>query len=317
MSEINKHTLLPSIRSKIWLAAVAIVALIFFGVIFSGYLLVTIDGQNAFWAIVPVMLIPPVVVFLGWWLSREITESIAKVAIAAQILERGGFNSPLPNTGARETEEILEKLQRYSQGLQRMSAAMEQVARGELHVSMRPSSTTDRFGLAFQKLLEETSAAIKVKTDLDDLQNSLKSINNEIAGAKYGDLTVGVETTAEGMDPVSGVINHLMRDLRETVSLMRSGSERSQSTAQEIQKTLEAVLECNEQMAGEISDASVTLKQIPKSAGALPKSSAIRPRIFPNLSRRPQRPSSSFRPTWLRWSLSAARSTTPRAVFRE
>jgi len=269
MPEINKNTLLPTIKSKIWLAVVAIVVLIFFGVIFSGYLLLSLEGQNSFWAITPVMLIPPAVVFLGWWLSKEVTESIAKVAIAAQILERGGFNSPLPNTGARETEEILDKLQRYSQGLQRMSAAMEQVARGELDVSMRPSSTTDRFGVAFQKLLEETSAAIKVKTDLTALQDSLKSINNEIAAAKYGDLTVGVEISAEGTEAVSGVINQLIKDLRETVSQLRAGTARSTGTAQDIQKTLEAVLERNEQMAGEISDASVTLKQIPKSAGRL------------------------------------------------
>jgi twitching motility protein PilJ len=266
MPEINKNTLLPTIRSKIWLAVVAIVALIFFGVIFSGYLLLSLEAHNSFWAIVPIMLLPPAVVFLGWWLSKEITESIAKVAIAAQILERGGFNSPLPNTGARETEEILDKLQRYSQGLQRMSAAMEQVARGELDVSMRPSSTTDRFGVAFQKLLEETSAAIKIKTDLTELQNSLRSINNEIAAAKYGDLTVGVDTSLEATDAVSGVINQLIKSLRETVSQIRAGASKSNSTAQDIQKTLEAVLECSGQMAAGISDASVTLKQIPKSA---------------------------------------------------
>jgi twitching motility protein PilJ len=225
-----------------------------------------LDTQSAFWAIVPPVFVPLVVVVIGWWLSREITESIAKVAIAAQILERGGFNSPLPNTGAKETEEILEKLRRYSQGLQRMSAAMEQVARGEINVSMRPGSTTDRFGVAFQKLLEETSAAIKIRTDLAGLQDSLKNITAEIAGAKYGDLTVEAVTSGDGTGAVSNVVNHLIRDLRDAVSQIRASAAGSQKDALEIQKTLQAVLEANEQMSGGRNDASVTLKQLPKSA---------------------------------------------------
>jgi twitching motility protein PilJ len=266
MREINKTTLLPSIKSRIWAAVIAIVGLIFLAVIFSGYLLITLEANQSLWAIVPITMITPAVVVLGWWLSKEINDSIAKVAIAAQILERGNFNSPLPNTGAKETEEILEKLQRYNQGMQRMSAAMEQVARGEINVSMRPGSTTDRFGLAFQKLLEETSAAIKIKTDLESVQHALRSVNNEIAGAKYGDLTVEVKTSGEGLDPISAVLSHLVKDLRELVSQVRTGTGRSQKTTQSIQKTLDNVFETTGRVAEEIGDASITLKQIPKSA---------------------------------------------------
>lgn len=266
MPEINKNKFLPSISSKIWVAVIAIVVLIMSGVLFSGYLLFVLDSQSALWAIVPMMFAPVAVIVIGWWLGREITASISKVAIGAQILERGGFNSPLPNTGAKETQEILEKLQRYSEGLQRMSAAMEQVARGEFNVSMRPSSTTDRFGVAFQKLLEETASAIKVKTDLFELQDALKSLSAEIAGAKYGDLTAEALTSGEGTGAVSNVVNHLIKDLREVVSQMRSSGQRSQVSALEIQKTLQAVLDTNEQMAEGRNDASVTLKQLPKSA---------------------------------------------------
>ncbi|HEV7643101.1 MAG TPA: methyl-accepting chemotaxis protein [Pyrinomonadaceae bacterium] len=269
MPEFDKNKLLPSLKSRIWAASIAIVVLVFLGAIFSGYLLLALQAQDSFWAIVPVTLIAPAVVIIGWWLSNEVTESIAKVAIAAQILERGSFNSPLPSTGARETEEILEKLQRYNQGMQRMSAAMEQVARGEINVLMRPGSTTDRFGLAFQKLLEETSAAIKIKTDLDGLQNSLRGINNEIAGAKYGDLTVEAHSTTEGTESVSSVINQLVKNLRDTVARIRKGTGKSENTALNIQKTLDSVFETNTRLSEELSDASVTLKQMPKSAQRL------------------------------------------------
>src|SRR5262245_4241993 len=190
MLESNKNRLLPSLKVKIWFTIVGIVLLIFGGAAFSGYLLFTLESQNSFWALVPIMFVPMPVIALGWWLSNEITESVAKVAIAAQMLERSGFTTQLPETGAKETEEIMEKLQRFNQGLQRMAAAMEQVARGDINISMRPSATSDRFGVAFQKLLEETSAAIKVQTDLTDLQTTLKNMSGEIAGAKYGDLTV-------------------------------------------------------------------------------------------------------------------------------
>jgi methyl-accepting chemotaxis protein len=266
MPEINKNTFLPSIRSWIWFVIVSIVAVIMAAALFAGYLLFVLDGANSPWAILPIMLVPVVVVALGWWLSREITESIAKLAIAAQILERGGFNSSLPETGAQETEEILEKLQRYNQGIQRMSAAMEQVAKGEINISMRPNSATDRFGVAFQKLLEETSTAIKVKTDLVELQDSLKNISAKIAGAKYGDLTVEADTSVEVTGSVSNVVNHLVKDLRDTVSQIRVSAARSQSGALDIQKTLQGVLDSNEEMSGEKNDASVTLKQLPKAA---------------------------------------------------
>src|ERR1700755_459651 len=156
MPEISKTSLLPTLKSRIWAAVIAIIVLLFLSAAFSGILLFTLDSGNSFWAIVPVTFVPLTVVILGWWLSKEVTDAIAKVAISAQILERGSFNSPLPNTGAKETEEILEKLQRYNQSMQRMSAAMEQVAKGETNVSLKPGSTTDRFGIAFQKLLEET-----------------------------------------------------------------------------------------------------------------------------------------------------------------
>lgn len=266
MPEINKNTFLPSIRSKIWLVVSAVIVLVMAGALFSGYLLFVLDPGSSLWAIVPLMFIPAVVVVLGWWLSREVTESIAKLAIAAQMLERGGFNSSLPETGASETEEILEKLQRYSQGLQRMSAAMEQVARGDINISMRPSAASDRFGTAFQKLLEETSAAIKIKTDLDDLQDSLKTMSAEIIGAKYGDLSVEADTSADATKGVSTVVNHLVRNLRDTVSKVRAGTNSSQNNALEIQKILQSILDSNEQMSAERNDASVTLKQLPKSA---------------------------------------------------
>ena len=139
MPEFDKNKLLPSIKSRIWLATITIVVLVFLGAVFSGYLLFALQAHDSFWAIVPVTLIAPAVIVIGWWLSNEVSDALAKVAIAAQILERGNFNSPLPHTGARETEEILEKLQRYNHGMQRMSAAMEQVARGEINVSMRPA----------------------------------------------------------------------------------------------------------------------------------------------------------------------------------
>lgn len=266
MPEINKKTILPSIKSKIWLVVSATVILLVAGAGFSGYLLLVLDSSSSFWSIVPLMFIPAIVIVMGWWLSREITESIAKLAIGAQMLERGGFNSPLPETGAQETEEILEKLQRYSQGLQRMSAAMEQVARGDINISMRPSAATDRFGVAFQKLLEETSAAIKVKTDLRELQESLKKLSAEIIGAKYGDLSVEADTSSETTAGISTVINHLVRDLRETVTKVLSGASASQLGAIEIQRLLQTIVDSADQFADERNDATITLKQLPKSA---------------------------------------------------
>jgi methyl-accepting chemotaxis protein len=269
MPEISKTSLLPTLKSRIWAAVIAIVVLLFLSVIFAGILLFTLDPGSSFWAIVPITFVPLTVVILGWWLSKEVTDAIAKVAISAQILERGSFNSPLPNTGAKETEEILEKLQRYNQSMQRMSAAMEQVAKGETNVSLKPGSTTDRFGIAFQKLLEETSSAIKIKTDLEELQAALRSLNNEIAGAKYGDLTVSATAANDNLNPVHAVVNQLLANLRDTVTQTRGSANKSQKVARSIQRYLDNFFEANSLVLDNIGDASTTLKQLPKSSQRL------------------------------------------------
>jgi twitching motility protein PilJ len=265
MPESNKNKLLPSIKSRILLSSAVVIGLSLAGVLISGYLMFILTPEMVLLALLPLVPIPFASGALGWWLMKEISESLSKVAIGAQMLERGGADASIPTTGAKETEEILDKLQCYSQGMQRMSVAMEQVARGELNVSMRPSSTTDRFGLAFQKLLEETSAGVKLKTDLNNLQHSLRTLTNDVAGAKYGDLSVEAVSDNEDVAQLAGVVNQLVQNMRDTVGKVRSSSTKSQNTSQEIQKTLNSILEFNDKVSEEISDASITLKQLPKS----------------------------------------------------
>lgn len=218
------------------------------------------------WVVAPVFASLLFVIFFGWWLTKEITEPLGKILLSAQILERGGGNSPLQTSGAKETDEILDALQKHSSHLQKMISAMEQVARGNFSLSVKPGSPTDRFGLAFHRMLEESSASLQSKAEMDTLRALLKSINSDIAAAKYGDLTVAAPVGNDDTAPLAFAYNHLLENLRTIVTQIRADSSDVQNSASEIQKRLKNLSTQNEQLSGDIAGASLSLKQMPRAA---------------------------------------------------
>lgn len=253
-----------SLKAKIWLSTVA---LAFFVCTFGSlsYLVVSFLINDPFYSIfIPFLLLAMTIVAFGLWLSNEIVNPVENVLLLAKSFERG-VSTSLPRTsGSKETDELLETIQRISGQVQRLLHSMDSVAQGNLDAVHTQNSNSDRISLAFQKLLAKVSESIHAKQELEKLQSAVDRLSAEATSIRDSKPDAEVNTDNKATREISLTINHLVELLGELTMQVKNSTVKSRAEALEIEKTVNNLIRQDESRESDINQATLILKKVPQ-----------------------------------------------------
>ncbi len=263
MARYTPNSLLNSLKGKIWLATTALAFFICtFGLI--SYLIVSFVVTDTFYAIfIPFLFLAFTVMIFGWWLSNEVVSPIEKVALLAKSLERSSSTSLPKTSGSVETDELLETLHRNSQQIQKLVVLMDEVSAGNLDVALTPLQNSDRLTAAFQKLLAKVTDSIDAKQKLEKLEKSIAQMTDEISRVRKFNLDAEVTTDSKETKEISETLKFLLNNLSGIVTQVRNDSGHSQTSAVEIRRNLQMMIQQDEAKIQEMNQAAATLREMP------------------------------------------------------
>lgn len=253
-----------SLRKKIRLTTAALAFFIALGG-FAAYIINHFAGNSFYAAFAPFLFLAVTVIFFGRWLSVEAVAPVEKVLLLAKSFERGVSTSLPKTSGSAETDELLESVVRLNYQIQKLIASMDQVAAGNLGVNFSPETTSDRIIQSFQKLLAKVSESIHAKQDLEKLRSSIADLSEEISPLKLGNLDAQVKIEIGEVSEISEVVRYLIERLSEIVLQINAGALQTREFTGETQKTIRTIIRQNESRVQEMTQASVTLKQVPNT----------------------------------------------------
>lgn len=265
MARYTANSLLNSLKGKIWLATSAMAFVVCtFGLI--SYLVVSFIIDDTFYAVfVPFLFLAFGIMVFGWWLSNEVVSPIEKVSLLAKSLERSATTSLPKTTGSTETDELLQTLHRNSRQTQNLITMMDEVTEGNTHIALTPLQNSDRLSSSFQKLLAKISDSIDAKQELERLQTAISEITEEISRVRKGNLDTEIKADFKETKEISETLKFLLNHLGSLVSQVRNDSELSRTSAVEIRKIVQSVIQQKEVRIQELNQAAATLVEIPNS----------------------------------------------------
>jgi methyl-accepting chemotaxis protein len=265
MARYTPNSLLNSLKGKIWLATSALAFFICtFGLI--SYLIVSFVVNDTFYAVfVPFLFLAFTVMVFGWWLSNEVVSPIEKVSLLAKSLERSASTSLPKTSGSVETDELLETLHRNSQQMQKLINLMDEVAAGNTDIALSPLQNSDRLLASFQKLLAKVSDSIDARANLETFQKSVAQISDEIGRVRKYNLDAEIKTDFKETKEISETLKFLVNHLSGLVAQVRDDSANTQTSASDVRRTLQTVIQQSEAKIQEMNQAAFMLREIPNS----------------------------------------------------
>jgi methyl-accepting chemotaxis protein len=263
MAKKFANSLSNSLKGKIWLATTALALFVcVFGIL--SYLIVLFLINDSFYAIfVPSLLLSVSVVIFGWWLGNEITTPIEKVILLAKSLERGVTTSLPKTSGSTETDELMESLSRLNRQVHTLVNSMDDAAQGKTVILPPSTSNSDRISNTFQKLLTKISESIRAQQNLEKLQSAVNQLADEVSAVRQNNLYISISSNSPQTEPLSNTLVYLIDQLNSIISQVKMSSSQSHILFAEVQKTLQTVIQQDENRIQGMSEASITLKQVP------------------------------------------------------
>ena len=263
MARDNANSLLNSLKGKIWIAAGALAFFVCtFGLI--SYLLVSFVVSDPFYAVfVPFLFLALTMMLFGWWLSNEVARPLEKLTLLARSLERSSSTSLPRSSGAQETDELLQALHRNSLQMQKLVGLMDEVAAGKTDVALTPLEGSDRLVSSFQRLLAKITDSIDAKQKLEKLETAIERVSGELARVRAGHLDVEVANDGKETHEISETLRYLLDNLILVVEEVRADAARAQTATAEIGRTLQQLVQQDENKIQEMHHAAFALGEVP------------------------------------------------------
>ncbi len=265
MATQSTDFLLNSLKGKIWLAVSGLAVLnciVGVGVYFvtSNFL-----SDSFLPVLIPFMFVAFIMMVFGWWLSNEILRPIEKLSLLAKSLERSPIASMPKTTGSNETDELLATLHRNSNQLQNLINMMDSVANGKTDIALTPLQSSDRLGVAFQRLVAKVTDSIDAKHELNDLHAALDSLRSGLSDVREGDLTVMLNTNSAPVKEFAETINFLSHRLNLLVTNIGRHTSEARIAAADAQRTIGDVLDQHESRSARINRLASSFREYPNS----------------------------------------------------
>lgn len=242
-----------SIKGKIWFSAIIFaVSNCVLGIGF--YLALSMLFSNSLVPVVFTFIVTGgAFIFYGKWLAASVLEPIEKVSRLAKSLERSPTVSLPAETGAAETDELLQSLHRTNRQLQNMVGIVESVAKGNTDAALTRLDNPDRLSSSFQKMLTRVTDSINAKDELNDMQTVLDQIRNGIARVRNPGAGEEHASDPTQADEITGAFQVLISDLNDLLVNVRVNALQAKAVAAGVTQSLQEIVKREEGRVKELN----------------------------------------------------------------
>ncbi len=239
-----------------------------------------------------------------WIVAGHITSPIKDAAFMAEQLSEGFLIDEIPVNSDDETGHLLKAMNNMTAYFKEMAIVSDQIANGELSVSVKPRSDNDRFGNSFQEMaaylqdmarkadrialgdlsvkvepksqrdrfgksfrnmLDNTLSLVQSKDERDNIQKSIVQLLNEVSNVATGNLTVQAEIRSDITGSIAASFNTMIIKLRQIINQVQETTLQVNSSATEIKKTTDNLATGSEIQYAQINDTSSAIEQMATS----------------------------------------------------
>ncbi len=195
-------------------------------------------------------------------LMRRLMRPLEEVVKVANEVSQGKLERVLRVRSNDEVGQVSYSMNKVINYLQEMSSVADQIAEGNLQVEISPRSADDRFGLAFQNMLEHTLRLVQTQDERNRLQRSIMKLLEEVADVGDGDLTAEAEVTADATGAIADAFNYMITELRGIIGRVKQTSAKVDSSATKVQTSTELMVRRSEQQSVQLNTLSTALEEM-------------------------------------------------------
>lgn len=181
--------------------------------------------------------------------SYRMSRSLSIAADLAGQIANGELISEDVSTG----DDLIFSLQEISDYLHSKALKVDQIATGDLSVSVALRSETDVFGKSLQNMIDKLRLLVQTEEERDRLQNAIIKLLSEVSEVAEGDLTVRAEVSSEITGEIAVAFNHMTKELRSLIKQVKDVTFQVSSSANSINDTTEQLAKGSEAQASQIS----------------------------------------------------------------
>ena len=195
-------------------------------------------------------------------LMRRLMRPLEDVVKVANEVSQGKIERVIRVRSNDEVGQVSYSMNKMINYLQEMSSVADQISEGNLQVEISPRSADDRFGLAFQNMLEHTLRLVQTQDERNRLQRSIMKLLEEVADVGDGDLTTEAEVTADATGAIADAFNYMITELRSIIGRVKQTSARVDSSATKVQTSTEMMVRRSEQQSIQLNTLSTALEEM-------------------------------------------------------
>ena len=193
-------------------------------------------------------------------LMRRLMRPLEEVVSVANDVAQGKLERVIRVRSNDEVGQVSYSMNKVVNYLQEMSGVADQISEGNLQVEISPRSPDDRFGIAFQNMLEHTLRLVQTQDERNRLQRSIMKLLEEVADVGDGDLTAEAEVTADATGAIADAFNYMITELRSIIGRVKQTSAKVDSSAVQVQTSTEVMVRRSEQQSIQLNTLSNALE---------------------------------------------------------
>ncbi|MFN7945954.1 MAG: methyl-accepting chemotaxis protein [Blastocatellia bacterium] len=216
---------------------------------------------------------------LGFWLLRSITRPLDETRAIAASLATGDLTARFTAPAPLEISEVQQAMQSLIDYLHEMADLSDRIAAGELKVEVQPRSEADRFGHAFQNMLERTLKLVQSQEERDEIQRSIMRLLAQVSEVAQGDLSREAEVTADLTGALADSFNFMTTELRRIIGKVQDVTEQVTSAASATVRTAEEVAEGSRAQTEQILHTTETISEMARSIQDVSENANVSARV--------------------------------------
>ncbi|MDE6748494.1 MAG: HAMP domain-containing protein [Lachnospiraceae bacterium] len=205
-----------------------------------------------------VILAISVVVTVGLAASiiKEIDTSLKQLVAASKSIAKGQVDIELKKHGENEFGELIDEFKSVIENSKYQSSVAEEVAQGNLTVSVKPASNDDMLGNSLKKLVEDN---LRTLSNISEAGSQVTISASQVASAS--------QALAQGSTEQASAIEEITASIDEIAEKTKDNAEQANSAANLVSHAIEDVQKGNSQMhemVGAMQDINKSSESISK-----------------------------------------------------
>ena len=189
-------------------------------------------------------------------LIRQIRMSVEELSNAAKKIAKGQVDIQIKKFSNDELGQLVDEYEKVIENVKYQAHVAEEVANGNLTISVNPSSPEDLLGNSLKKLVDDNFHAL---SNISDSGTQVTISSSQVASAS--------QALAQGSTQQASAIEQITASIDEIAEKTKENAEQANSAATLIEQAIEDVKQGNEQM----QDMMMAMQDINKSSESISK----------------------------------------------